>query len=192
MEIVRLDYIRDGENDPAIKEYFVGPSFLGRQPSTERLDLFRNILRCKEATAVFDWWLGLVVDGHPPKKTSLLFREMAKFSENLGLVMCKPDRTAQVRLAGSAVEELVGRSLRGMDLMEAAPFSTGLCELSWRSQIDERRVRYYRRDLRHFGRGFRDVGILELPVADGDKGRAKYVLSHIKAVERNYTNGSIV
>lgn len=184
MQIVRLDYIQNGEDDPAIKEYYVGPSFTGEMPSTEQLDVFRGTLRCAEATDVFDWWLSMVVDGKPPKKSDLLFREMAKFAKNLGLVVCKPDRTAQIRLAGSGVEEMVGQSLTGIDLMKAAPFSAGLCELSWKSQIEERRLRYYRRDLRNFGKEYRDVGILELPVADGDGGRYKYVLSHIKAIDR--------
>lgn len=187
MQIVRLDYIQNGENDPAIKEYYVGPSFTGDMPSTEHLNVFRGTLRCHEATKVFDWWLSLVSDGRPPKKSDLLFREMAKFAHNLGLVVCKPDGTAQVRLAGSEVEELVGRSLKGIDLMEATPFSTGLCQLSWKSQIEERRLRYYRRDLRNFDKQHRDVGILELPVADGDGGRYKYVLSHIKTVDHDYT-----
>lgn len=184
MQIVRLDYIQDGEDDPAIKEYYVGPSFTGEMPSTERLDVFRGTLRCKEASEVFDWWLSMVKDGWPPKKSALLFREMAKFAKNLGLVVCKPDGTAQVRLAGSGVEDLVGQPLTGIDLMEATPFSAGLCKLSWQSQIEERRLRYYRRDLRNFGKDYRDVGILELPVADGDGGRYKYVLSHIKAIDR--------
>lgn len=184
MQIVRLDYIQDGEDDPAIKEYYVGPSFAGTMPSTQEIDVFRSVLRCDETIAVFNWWLTLVKDGQPPKKSSLLFREMAKFSENLGLVVCKPDRTAQMRLAGAGVEELVGRSLKGMDLMDVTPFSPGLCALSWQSQIKERRLRYYRRDLRNFGRAYRDVGILELPVSDGDLARAKYVLSHIKAIDK--------
>ncbi len=182
MQIVRLDYLHDGDNDPAIKEYYLGPSFRGSMPAKERLDVFRGVLRCDEALAVFNWWLGLVKNGEPPQKSHLLFREMAKFSENLGLAMCKPDGSAQIRLAGSGIEELVGRSLKGMDMIDAAPFSTGLCALSWKSQIKERRLRYYRRDLRNFGRAYRNVGILELPVADGPQGRAKYVLSHIRAV----------
>lgn len=187
MQIVRLDYIQNGENDPAIKEYYVGPSFVGTVPSKEHLNVFRSTLRCSEATEVFDWWLSLVVDGGPPKKSDLLFREMAKFAKDLGLIVCKPDRTAQVRLAGTGVEELVGRSLKGIDLMEATPFSTGLCKLSWKSQIEERRLRYYRRDLRNFNKEYRDIGILELPISDGDGGRYKYVLSHIKAVDEDYT-----
>ncbi len=188
MQIVRLDYVQHGEDDPAIKEYFVGPSFLGTMPAKEQLDVFRSVLRCPEAALVFDWWLGLVENGYPPKKSKLLFREMAKFTGDLGLVVCKPDRSAQIRLAGSNIEELVGRSLTGMDLMEATPFSAGLCELSWKSQIDERRLRYYCRDLRNFGRAYRDVGILELPVSDGDRGRARYVLSHIKAIDTKRSN----
>ncbi len=185
MQIVRLDYIQNGEKDPAIKEYYVGPSFIGTMPSIEQLKVFKSTLRCVEATEVFDWRLTMVVDGRPPKKSDLLFREMAKFAKNLGLVVCKPDRTAQLRLAGSGVEELVGKSLKGVDLMEATPFSAGLCELSWKSQIEERRLRYYRRDLRNFGKEYRDIGILELPVTDGDGGRYKYVLSHIKTVDLN-------
>ncbi len=190
MQIVRLDYIQHGDEDPAIKEYYVGPSFLGEMPSRQSLDIFRGVLRCTEATAVFDWWLGLVHDGHPPEKSRLLFREMARFSHDLGLVVCMPDRTAQVRLAGGGVEELVGRSLKGMDIKKATPFSAGLCALSWQSQIEERRVRYYRRDLRHFGRGYRDVGILELPVENSDESDIKYVLSHIKAVDRRYRDSA--
>jgi len=183
MQIVRLDYIQNGEADPAIKEYYVGPSFLGKMPGNEKLDVFRGTLRCTEAVDVFDWWLSLVKDGRPPKKSELLFREMAKFSHNLGLIVCNPDMTAQIRLAGSGIEEVVGRSMAGMDITEAAQFSTGMCALSWQSQVVERRVRYYRRDLRNFGKIYRDIGMLELPVADGDGGRYKYLLSHIKAVE---------
>ncbi len=184
MQIVRLDYIQNGENDPAIKEYYVGPRFDGTMPSADQLNVFRGTLRCSEASKVFDWWLSLVKDGHPPKKSELLFREMAKFSHNLGLIVCNPDMTAQMRLAGSGIEQMVGRSMTGMDITEAAQFSTGMCELSWQSQVIERRVRYYRRDLRNFGKIYRNIGMLELPVADGDGGRYKYLLSHIKAVDR--------
>jgi len=184
MQIVRLDYIQDGEDDPAIKEYYVGQSFLGKMPSDERLDVFRGTLRCGEATEVFDWWLSLVKNGHSPKKSELLFREMAKFSHNLGLIVWKPDMTAQMRLAGSGIEDMVGCSMRGMDITKAAQFSTGMCELSWQSQVIERRIRYYRRDLRNFDKIYKDIGILELPVADGDGGRYKYLLSHIKAIDR--------
>jgi hypothetical protein len=180
MEIVRLDYIRNGEDDPAIKEYFVGPSFLDSMPSADELDLFRRILPGKEYLDVFNWWLGLVKDGRPPKKSDLLFREMARFADHLGLVICNPDGSTQIRVVGHGIEEIVGRRLRGMDMTEAAPFSNGMCKLSWQSQIVERRIRYYRRDLRHFGKQFRDVGIMELPVSDGDRGRAKYVLSYTR------------
>ncbi len=180
MEIVRLDYIRNGDGDPAIKEYFVGPSFLGTMPSDDELNLFRQVLPDVQYRDIFDWWLGLVKDGHPPKKSELLFREMARFADYLGLVVCNPDGTTQIRIAGEGTEEIVGRRLRGMDMSEAAPFSDGMCKLSWQSQIIERRVRYYRRDLRHFGKPYRDVGIMELPVSDGDKRRAKYVLSYTR------------
>lgn len=188
MQIVRLDYIHNGEEDPAVKEYYVGPSFAGERPDDDQLQVFRSVLRCAEANAVFDWWLSLVENGHPPRKSSLLFREMARFSQNLGLVVCKPDGSAQIRLAGSNVEETVGKSLTGMDIKEATPFSAGLCELSWQSQIVERRLRYYRRDLRNFGREYRDVGILELPVEDGINGRYRYVLSHIMRVDKPFEN----
>lgn len=179
MEIMRLDHLSDGLHDPAIKEYFIGPSFLGTMPSEEDIDVFRTVLRDDESIGVFNWWLSLVKDGHPPRKSALLLRDMARYARNIGLVICSEDRTAQFRLAGSGIEELAGRSLGGIDVNAANPMSTGLCQLSWQTQIEERRLRYYTRDLRHFDREYRDVSILEMPIADSELGRYKYVLSHI-------------
>ncbi|WP_262694312.1 PAS domain-containing protein [Kordiimonas aquimaris] len=182
MQILRLDHVSDGRHDPAIKDYYIGPSFLGKMPPEKNLDTFRGILRDKDTVDVFDWWLSLVKDGLPPKKSSILLRDMGRFAKNIGLVICTPDGKAQFRLAGSGIEELAGRSLGGFDVNEASPLSTELCQLAWQTQIEERRLRYYTRDLRHFDKEYRNVCILELPVSDGDLGRYKYVLSYITAL----------
>jgi hypothetical protein len=101
MQFLRLDAVSDGRDDPAIKEYYIGPSFCGTIPDQTILDLFRNVLRCAEAERVFDWWLSLVKDGNPPKKTDIKLQDMAGFVENIGLVICTEDKKMQFRLAPS-------------------------------------------------------------------------------------------
>lgn len=179
MQILRLDKISEGQNDPAMKEYFIGPSFCGVPLRAASLDTFRSSLRHPEAEEVFDWWLSLCRDGHPPVKTDLSMRDLGPFANNIGLVLASPDRTTQIRLAGHSIEELIGRSLTGLDLQVASPQSEELCQLSWKTQIEERCVRYYRRDLRHVGKAFREVGVLELPISDVQNSAQKYVLSHV-------------
>lgn len=179
MQILRLDQISDGKNDPAMKEYFIGPSFVGEHPSDAALMTFRNSIRHPEAEQVFDWWLSLCRDGLPPKKSDLTMRDMGRFASNIGLVLVSNNRTTQIRLAGHSIEDLIGKSLTGLETQDVAPVSEGLCQLSWQTQIIERRVRYYRRDLRHVDRAFREVGILELPLLDSRNSDQHFVLSHM-------------
>lgn len=185
MQFLRLDAVSDGLNDPAIKEYYIGPGFRGTLPDPKLIKLFRDILRCTEAEHVFDWWLTLVKDGNPPKKSDIKMQDIAQFAQNIGLVICTEEKKMQFRLAGHGIEDLVGKPLTGLDLSALSPQSIDLCKIAWKTQVKQRRLRYYRRDLRHLGREYRNVGILELPISDGDDGRFQYILSHVVTLPLN-------
>lgn len=171
-----------GRADPDLMQIHIGPTFDGSPADAAETALFHDILQSDTARRVLDWWLGLTRNGQPPMKSALTVRGMAPFISSLALIDCDLADDARVRIAGHDVEQLIGRPIAGRTVDALIQLSPGLRQVFRQTVYDRQCLRYLVRDLRSFGREYRVVGMLEMPVIDDHTGKP-LVLIHFEALQ---------
>lgn len=116
---------------------------------------------------LYRYWSSKTVSGRPPTKVAIDPTEIRDLIKNVAFLDFDPARNDFLfTLAGSKVEEIVGRPLRGIYLSEIVPASFwDHTQARFRAVIEEREPHYCQCSLEYLGRPRRAARRLLLPLS---------------------------